>query len=139
MRALSGERIEDISMTFGEELISGTGHGAAHELRSLDLELLAVELDKAAIKAEKLARLSVFRAVHEIELREDDGMAFDRTWSGAVRALFGSSQSSFQDMVGSSQSSFQGTMVNARCTKGSRISTLARACPCEQNTPLLHS
>ena len=88
MRALSGERIEDISMTFGEELISGTGHGAAHELRSLDLELLAVELDKAAIKAEKLARLSVFRAVHEIELREDDGMAFDRTWSGAVRALF---------------------------------------------------
>ena len=34
----------------------------------MNFELLAVEFDKAAIKAEELARLRVLCAVHEIEL-----------------------------------------------------------------------
>ena len=58
-----------VILTLGHELISGAGDRAPHELRRLDLELLALEVDKAAVKAEELARLRVLLAVHEIKLQ----------------------------------------------------------------------
>ena len=52
----------------GQKFVSSAGHGAAHQLCCLDLQLLAVQLNKATIVAEEFARLGVFGVVHEIEL-----------------------------------------------------------------------
>ena len=57
------------ALTLSHELVGSTWHGAAHELRGLDFQFLAVEFDQAPIKAKEFAWLGVVRVVHEVKLR----------------------------------------------------------------------